>query len=224
MNVSELRPSLEEHTDTSTDLTILSWVLMTGYCICGIFRKSLHPMFALNLLTQTRLVSLYGGGRHMWEVTSDEVTQFLKVRDVHTLSVTATDNKWTGRICRNAVLRSNDPLHQAQPPLPDRTSLRSIQTEGPRHLRPRSHLDYLLHHIVDPEDPHLRPNLRLLAPGNGQMSRSVSHHPRRLDRQHYHRRNHPGPAFAPNVVSPNPQREETAGRRYAGRRRPRYSV
>jgi hypothetical protein len=70
---------LEDYTNISTDLTILSWVLMTGYCISGIFRKSLRLSFALKLLTSTQLVSIHGGGRHMWEVTSDEVTRFLKV-------------------------------------------------------------------------------------------------------------------------------------------------
>jgi hypothetical protein len=52
---------------------------MTGYCICGIFRKSLHSAFPLTSLTCTKTVSIHGGGRHMWEVTADEVTQFLKV-------------------------------------------------------------------------------------------------------------------------------------------------
>jgi hypothetical protein len=52
---------------------------MTGYCICGILRKSLHSELALNMLTLTKLVSVHGGGRHMWETTSDEVTLFLKV-------------------------------------------------------------------------------------------------------------------------------------------------
>jgi hypothetical protein len=53
------------------------------------------------------------------------------------------------------------------------------------------------------------------------MPRPVGHHPRRLDRQHGYGRNHLDLAFTSNVVSPNPQREETAGWRYARRRRPR---
>jgi hypothetical protein len=52
---------------------------MTGYCICGIFRKSLHSAFPSTSLTSTKPVSIHGVGRHMWEVTADEVTQFLKV-------------------------------------------------------------------------------------------------------------------------------------------------
>jgi hypothetical protein len=79
MNVRSPRSLLEDYTNIPTDLTILSWVLMTGYCISGIFRKSLRPSFASKLLTSTQLVSIHGGGRHMWEVTSDEVTRFLKV-------------------------------------------------------------------------------------------------------------------------------------------------
>jgi hypothetical protein len=79
MNVRSLRLVLDDYTDISIDLTILSWILMTGYCISGIFRKSLRPSFASKPLTLAQPVSIHGGGRHMWEVTSDEVTSFLKV-------------------------------------------------------------------------------------------------------------------------------------------------
>ena len=53
---------------------------MAGYCIGGIIRKSLLPTFAPNLLLTTAgLVSIYGGGRHFWEVASGDVTKFMKV-------------------------------------------------------------------------------------------------------------------------------------------------
>jgi hypothetical protein len=193
---------------------------MTGYCISGIFRKSLRPSFASKLLTLTQLVSIHGGGRHMWEVTSDEVTRFLKVCTfpIYTsVPPTATDDECTGRICRNPLLRSHDPLHQTQPPHPDRTNLRPVQEKSARHLRPRRHPNHLLHDILDPEDPHLRPDLRLLAPGDGQMPRPVGYHPRRLDRQYDHRCDYPGFALASDLVSPNPKRKEITCWRHVGR-------
>jgi hypothetical protein len=52
---------------------------MVGYCICGIFRKPQHPAPVPKLLTLIALVSIHGGGYHIWEVTSSEVAHFLKV-------------------------------------------------------------------------------------------------------------------------------------------------
>jgi hypothetical protein len=49
MNVRSLRSLLEDYANISTDLTILSWVLMTGYCISGIFRKSLATVFRVEV-------------------------------------------------------------------------------------------------------------------------------------------------------------------------------
>jgi hypothetical protein len=96
---------------------------------------------------------------------SHSILEGMHSTNVHTLLVAAADNESIGRVCRNGVLRPDDLIHQAQPPLPDRTGLRSIQAKGPGHLRPRNRLDHLLHRILDFEDPHLRSDLCVLASG-----------------------------------------------------------
>lgn len=149
------------------DLTIVSWVLMVGYCICGISRKSQYPASAPKLLTSATSVSVHGGGYHVWEVTSSEVTQFLKVCAMHCCLVIAADKGRTGRVCCDNFLRPNDLDNQAEPSLLDRTRLRAFQEKGTSHLCPWSHIDHLLYHILDLEDPNLLANLCLLAPGDG---------------------------------------------------------
>ena len=57
---------------------------------------------------------------------SHPVPEGMHVGDAHNFPVIATDNECTGRVCRNPLLRSNDPFHQAQSPFLDRTGLRTL--------------------------------------------------------------------------------------------------
>lgn len=96
---------------------------MVGYCVCGIFRKSRYSVSRSKLLTSATPVSVHGGGYHIWEVTSPEVTQFLKVRLGSSYPVIVADESRTGRICRDNLLCPDDLGDQAESPLPDRTRL-----------------------------------------------------------------------------------------------------
>jgi hypothetical protein len=64
------------------DLTVFSWLFLVAYCVFVVFSMYAGRWRILvdSDADWTLIVSVHGGGYHLWEVTHDELVRFKKVR------------------------------------------------------------------------------------------------------------------------------------------------
>lgn len=75
--------SLSELTDLGiADLTVLSWLFLVAYCVAGVFCMCLNTRRRETSAYTDRvlIVSVHGGGYHLWEVTQEELVRYMKAR------------------------------------------------------------------------------------------------------------------------------------------------